>query len=133
MKNNGQESWIINNTKLIYDNSSKFFGDEIILQPQNPEEVKSYNIIIKNLKNYDIGEYQSYLWFCVDGVKFGDKITVKIIIKQNKKEIEEYIQKINEFRENFGLNSEDYSDEQLFEVLKDTNFNMEEAFQLIFT
>ena len=118
---------------MIYDNESFIIGDEIILQPQNPGEEKTYNIIIKNLKNIGIGEYQLFLWFYADGEKFGDKLTVTIIIKQKNEDklekIEENIEKIREFRENFNLTNEEYSDEKILEILTKNNFDMELSFK----
>ena len=63
-------------------------GDEIILQPQKPEEEKTYNIILTNLKEFPIGDYESYLWFYINGEKFGDRLTIRINIKQINEEIE---------------------------------------------
>ena len=121
---------------MIYDNESFIIGDEIILQPQNPGEENTYNIIIKNLRNFGIGEYQLYLWFYANGEKFGDKLNVKIIIIKQKNEdileIEENLEKIKEFRENYDLTNEEYSDEKILEVLKKNNYDMELAFNELF-
>ena len=100
-----------------------------------PEEKRNYKIKFKNLNRYRSGEYESFLWFFANGNPYGNKITLKIIIKEQniqKNEIEQYMDKIKEFRENFALSEEDYSDEKLTEVLKKTNCSYEKAFDLLF-
>ena len=47
-------------------------------------------------------------------------------------EIEFHNKKINEFREEFKLPLENYSDERLFNALKDNNFNFSDAFNSFF-
>ena len=67
LKNNGKESWPINKTKLIFDKNSDIKSEDIILNPQKPDETNSYDIIFKQIENYPVGEYKSYLWFNVNG------------------------------------------------------------------
>ena len=110
----------INKTKLIFDKDSIIKSEDIILNPQKPDETNSYDIIFKQIENYHVGEYKSYLWFNVDGQTFGDKIiiTLKIGKKEQKKEIEENMDEIKEFLELFGLTEGDYSNEKILEHLK---------------
>ena len=77
----------INKTKLIFDKDSIIKSEDIILNPQKPDETNSYDIIFKQIENYHVGEYKSYLWFNVDGKTYGDKIiiTLKIIEKKKNK------------------------------------------------
>ena len=134
MKNNGKDPWPINNTKLIYDTESIMTGDEIILQPQKPEEEEIYDIVLTNLKEFPIGEYESFLWFYVGGEKFGDRLTIRINIKPKNVhilEIEKNIEKINNFRKYYSLSNEKYSDEQLLEALTRSNFDKTKAFQTL--
>ena len=126
LKNNGKNAWP-RGTKLIYDKGSFIIGDEIILEPQNPGEARRYNIIMKNLGKYRAGEYYSYLLFYVNGHNFGEKITLKIVIKKD-----EYLEKVKDFRNNFGVDENDYPDEKLLETLKKYNFNEEKAFDSFF-
>ena len=83
LKNNGKVSWPVNKTKLIFDKDSNIKSEDIILNPQKPDETNSYDIIFKQIENYHVGEYKSYLWFNVNGQTYGDKIiiTLKIIEK----------------------------------------------------
>ena len=126
LKNNGEEPWPINKTKLIYDNESYFKEDNILLKPQKPGEEETYEIILKNLGKLKIQEYQCILSFGV-GLKsikfFGEKIILKINVKEHA---------IGVFREEFGLLEEEYSDEILLKILKDNDFDFYKAFEQLF-
>ena len=50
---------------------------------------------------------------------------------KKKNEIEKYIKNIKEFRNYFTLSEDDYSNQELFDVLKKCNFEYEEAFVLL--
>ena len=58
---------------------------------------------------------------------------IKIKKKDDKKkEIDEFIDKIKEFRDTFNLSEDEYSDEKILEILKENNFNYENAFSSLF-
>ena len=84
LKNNGAKPWPIKRTQLIYERESCFSGDEITLEPQKPGEQKKYDLILDNLRNFQPGEYKSFLSFYVDDNPLGDQLTLKIIIKEKK-------------------------------------------------
>ena len=135
LKNNGNEIWPEGKTMLLFDKSSQIKGDDIILESQNIGKEKNYSVIIKNLEVLEEGEYKSYLWFNVDGKNFADKLLIIIKIKQKEKEdteIDKYIDKINEFRDNFALSKDEYPDGKILELLKQNNFDFEEAFSALF-
>ena len=50
MRNNGKKSWPKGKTKLIPGTYSVLNEKEIILHPQAPGEIKSYDIISRGLK-----------------------------------------------------------------------------------
>ena len=127
LKNNKNITWPKNNTKLVYDySSSNFVQDDLILEPQRSNEVKQYNLIIKELDQYPAGEYNIFLWFEVNGKHFGERIEFKIIIKE--KDNEEF-KKVEDFRVQFNLfNKDEYPDAKLLDLLKKHNFNSELAF-----
>ena len=136
LKNNGKEAWPKGNAKLLFERNSKLIGDEISLEPQKPGEEKKYYALFKNLGNYPAGEYKSFLSFYVDDKIFGDKLSLRINIKKKDKgndEINEYIDKIKEFRETFSLSETDFNNETLLEVLKDNDFDFESSFQSLFS
>ena len=132
LKNNGDMTWP-EGSKLIVDNKSDLRANEIILKPQKPGEQQSYNANFGDLKNIKEGEYKSYLTFeNSEDVFSGEKLTLKIIIKKKKNEIEQNIDKIRDFRDNYALSTEDYSDRKLLEILKKNNFNFDKAFESLF-
>ena len=60
-------------------------------------------------------------------------IKMKIIIK--KKEVNpivENMEKIKQFREVYSLRKEDYSDDNLYNILLSNNFNFQKAFASLF-
>ena len=100
MKNNGNEKWP-KGTKLIFDESSKIKGDDVILEPQNVGEEKKYEIVLKNMKELKEGQYKAILLFNVDGINHGEKLGLVINIKKkdkNEDDIEKNMDKIKEFR-----------------------------------
>ena len=132
LKNNGKESWPINKTKLIFDKDSDIKSEDIILNPQKPDETNTYDIIFKQIENYPVAEYKSYLWFNVDGQNFGDKIIITFKIIEKNNELEENMDKIKEFIENYGLTEGEYSNEKILEHLKQNNFDFEKTFNSLF-
>ena len=134
LRNNGTKIWGAD-SKLIIDPSSFLKTDIISLAPQKPNEERGYKTVIKNLGRYADGEYKVIYLFYTEGKIRGEKITaiVKIKEKDNKKsEVEENMEKINEFRDTFNLSEEEYSNEKIFEILKDNDFNFESAFSSLF-
>ena len=79
LKNNGTLTWN-EDTKLKMVEPSDIKIDDIILKQQNPEEVNTYTISFKKLKNLQAKEYQTCLGFYSEGKNFGDKIVIKINI-----------------------------------------------------
>ena len=99
------------------------------------QKVGKYNIILRGLNNYSHKQYKSYLNVYIDDDEVGDQLILTINIKEkdsNKKEIENNIEKIIEFRNNYNLGIEDYSDEVLFKALKKNNYDYDAAFSSLF-
>ena len=135
MKNDGTKSWPIERTKLIFERESCFDGNEIVLDPLKPGEQKKYDIIINNIYDSQPGEYKPFLRFYVDGNSVGEPITLTVIIKKKSGQnniLNQNKKIIKEFRDNFGLSDKEYSDEKLFEILKENNFNFEKSFESLF-
>jgi hypothetical protein len=135
LKNNGNQTWPEDRTTLQFERESQINGNEIILRPQKPGEEGKYEIILDGLKTFAPNQYKSYLGFFVCNEEFGEEIVLTINIKEkntNKKEMEENMDKVKEFRNLFDLSLEEYSDEKLFEILKQNNFNYEESFSQLF-
>ena len=119
---------------MKFDESSIIKSDDIILEPQNIQEEKKYIINFKNLEKLTKGEYKSFLWFNINGKNYGDKITILINVKKKEEneEMNKYLNKIKEFRDYFNLSEEEYTDEKIFDVLKEHNFEFEESFSSLF-
>ena len=135
LKNNGKETWPEGSTKLIFDEKEDYTGDNILLSPQKPGEEKKYQAIVKGIERNEPGEYKTFLYFNVNNENLGEKLTLSINIREQKSENDELNEKrdtIKEFRDNFGLDELDYSDEKLLEILKQYDFNFEKAFESLF-
>ena len=84
LKNNGSLPWKEGETILSFNRESKRSGDEINLNPQKPDEVKSYDIIFKSLQSSKPGEYPVILEFWIGEDNIGEQINAKIIIEEKK-------------------------------------------------
>ena len=134
LKNNGNKTWA-SDSKIKIDPSSSLKINDIDLKQQKPNEERGYKVVIKNLSKKLIGEYKIFFWFYTNEKIRGDQITAMVKIKEKdneKAEMEENMDKINEFRQTFSLSKDEYSDEKLFEILKDNDFNSENAFSKLF-
>ena len=80
------------------------------------------------------GKYKSFLNFNVNEQNYGEKLTLRIHIKEEKKdnELNDKKKVIDEFRDTFGLSEEEYSDEKILEKLKENDFNFEKTFDALF-
>ena len=135
LKNTGTKTWAPD-SKLIIDRTSDCITNELILAPQKPNEERGYSVTVKELHNYPVGNYNVIFSFWSDGNVHGEKIQALIKIKEKENiesEIAENLDMIKKFRENYKLSEEDYPNEKILEVLKENNFNYEEAFSSIFT
>ena len=128
--NNGNIDWPLE-TKLIFGNNSPIKGNDIKLYPQKPGEKNEYTIIFNNLKSFSQGEYYSILFFYANKKLYGEILKIKIIIKEKEKTKNE-LDKIKKFREEYDLDEKHYTDELLLKVLKENNFNLENAFSSLF-
>ena len=133
IENNGTKDWPENNAKLIFDQKSQIKGEEIILKSQKCNEKNKYEIHFHNLSQNKEGIYESYAYININGW-CGTQIILKIIIKKKKiiSEIEKHLDVINELRNEYNLRPDDYSNEQLFLVLKDNDYDKELAFADLF-
>ena len=134
LKNNGKKTWA-SDSKIINDPSSSLKTNDIDLAQQKPNEERGYKVVIKNLGRKPNGEYKIIFLFYTNKNIIGDKITAMVKIKEKdneKSEMEENMDKILEFRDTFNLTEDEYSNEKIFEILKDNDFNFENAFSSLF-
>ena len=127
LKNNGYKKWPLD-SKLKIVKPSDFNIYDKILNPQNPNQYKTYILKIDNLENYPVGEYKAYLEFYSDGKNYGEKIEIKINIRENneRKKI------IKEFKKEYNLDDKEYSDEKVLEILKNNDFDYIKSFSSMF-
>lgn len=133
LKNKGDHQWPKKETKLIFDKAYQLRGKNIELNPLNSNEEQNCVIKIEGLGKLPEGEYMTGVWFNVNGVNFGNMIKMKIIIKKTEvNPIVENMEKIKQFREEYMLREEDYSDDDLYNILLSNNFNFQNAFASLF-
>ena len=129
LQNINNNIWPDNKTKLSFDFDSQIIPNDIILEPQAHNEIKSYNITIDKLDAFSPGEYKVPFWFNVNDKNMGEKMELKIVIKEKENSD---LKKIQQFRKNYDLCESDYSDAILLELLQENNFNEEEAISVLF-
>ena len=122
IQNNCKDKWP-ENAKLILDkNISQIFTEDIKLNSLAPNEQMTLNISFKNLQNLPSNEYKIYFDFNVNGINFGNKLCIIIIIKKDtEKEI------INKFRNQYNTPNT-YIDDTILYILEETDGEFEEAF-----
>ena len=108
-----------------------------MLKPQKPEEQQKYLIKLEGLNVYSAGNVEGEMNFEINGEKYGDEIDINIKINEKKKGNDDdgddgQLKQIKEFRKEYGLSEEEYSDEMLLGLLRKHNFNFAEAFASIF-
>ena len=119
IKNKGAKQWPENAAKLFFNDSKNLTAWSIFLEPQKPEEQEKYEINMEDLHVYPVGKYEAEMIFQVDGKQYGDEIDLNITIHEKKEKIDDDSQaaKIKSFRDTYGLNSKDYPDEKLLDLM----------------
>ena len=121
LENNCQNKWP-ENTKLIYDKNSQILTGDIILENLEPNEQMEVNIYFKDLKNLSPNSYEVYFDFNVNGINFGEKLCIIIVIE--KENLEEIVKK---FRKEYNTPSS-YTDEAISSILEKKDKNFEDTF-----
>ena len=81
LENNGKFPWPKNKTTLSNDLTKSIIQmKEIVLEPLNPGEITSINVMLNEIDKFKAGEYYCYLEFKVDGKCNGNNIAIKIKI-----------------------------------------------------
>ena len=136
IKNNGAKQWPENGAKLVFNENKNLIARPIFLRPQKPEEQQKYEINMEDLHVYQAGKYEAEMNFEVDGKQYGDEIDLIITIEEKKKIIadnnDNYNDKIQAFRDAFGLDPKEFPDEKILALLKKHNFDFSKAFSALF-
>lgn len=89
LENNRKFPWPKNKTTLSNDLTKSIIQmKEIVLEPLNPGEITSVNVMLNEMDKFKAGEYYCYLDFKVNGKNYGNNIaiTIKITDKDIKSE-----------------------------------------------
>ena len=126
IKNNGNLPWPENGkAKLVVENKNekeiKINDIELDNLKKNQVQALKVNLDIKNIEQ---GTKKIILNFNIDGRNYGKPIILQLDVEENKK--------VKEFRELFNLQKGDYTDQLLYEKLKEADFETEEAFNNLF-
>ena len=133
LKNTGSLAWPLNNTKLIFDSKFEIKGKDIELKSLQVEEEETFIIKICNLGNLKSGRYETGVWFNINGVNYGNMINFEINVEKKEDDnMKKNIKKIEEYRNIFSINKNDYSDKYLFNRLSRNNYNFEATFLQMF-
>ena len=131
LKNTGLLPWPSKAAKLIFDESYQIKGKNIEL---NSLEINKEQVCFLKIVGLGIlpkGEYETGVYLNINGVNIGKIIKIKInvvengIISKNKK-----TELIKQFRDEYNIKDE-YTDEDLYDILENNNFSFENAFMRI--
>jgi len=93
LKNISQQTCMKGNAKLVFKSSNFGNNADIILNTQNPGEIKKYRIVFNNLSGYPEGDYKSILVFNINGQYIGNPIKLNVVIKDSNK-----VKEMNKYR-----------------------------------
>ena len=131
LKNNGLYRWPPN-TKLVFEKKFKIFGKDVILDSLEPKQEKKFIVKIEGLKDLPLGEYEAGAYFNIKDRNYGNMIKMKItVIKREVEPKIKYKKEIDRFRDEYGLKEEEYSDDDLYDILLSNDFNLEKAFMCL--
>ena len=129
LKNNRFSDWPPNQTKLIFDSKSQLKGKSVMLKSLGKNEQQKCIVKINDLEKLKEGEYDAFVSFNVNGVNYGNLLKLKVVIKKKEIDpIEEHKEEIENFRKEFNLDENEFSDKKLYDVLVENNFEPEKAF-----
>ena len=133
LKNNYGMSWNVGTTKLVCDKlRSNIICEDVNLPALSSEQKTEVRCLFHNVDTLEPRNYKCYLNFTVDNKIYGPPIVLSVnIIKQS---VSTGIQlSIDDFRKKFDLSVNDYSDEQLKNVLIKNNMDYNKAFAALFS
>jgi hypothetical protein len=132
LKNNGNQPWVKNVSMLKFDaRISQVKGLDVVLKEQMPGQQKSYEIQFQGLKNCKVGKYIVRYKFTINGNEYGSNLDTYIIVKKRVID-EKNRQKMDLFRNKYGIPSNLIDDNKLIEILEKYNYNFENAYSEIY-
>ena len=132
LRNTGNNPWPQNSTKLIFDKQCQIKGKDVELNSLGKNEEQQCFVKIEGIANLPLGEYETGVYLNINGTNIDKILRIKInIIKREIDPIDQHIETINKFRNEFNINENEYSNEDVFNVLMSNEFNFEKAFLCI--
>ena len=132
LKNDGLYDWPSGQTKLIFEKKFKIKGKNVVLNSIEPGQEQQCIVKIEGLGQLPVGEYETGVYFNINGFNCGNLMKMKInIIKKEGDPKIKYQELINQFRNEYTLSEEEYSDDDLYSILESNSFNLEKAFKCI--
>ena len=132
LKNTGLFPWPPNATKLIFDKNYQIRGKTVNLNSLDKNEEQQCDVTIEGLGQLPVGEYESGVYLNINGINIGKMIKMKVIIKEKENDpIDQYIETIKKFRTEYNLDENEYSNDDLYNILMSNEFDFEKAFMCI--
>ena len=132
LKNTGPNQWPLRRTKLIFDKNYQIKGKNIELKSLQKNEEQQCIVKIEGLSKLPVGEYEAGAYININGVNVGKILKMKVIIKEKGIDpIDQYIETIKRFRNEYNLDEKENSNEDVFNILMSNEFNFEKAFLCI--
>ena len=132
LKNTGPYCWPPNDTKLIFGVNYKIKGKTVQLKSLDVNEEQQCNVKIEGLGKLPVGEYETGVYLNIKRNNIGKIIKIKIIIKEKEDDpIDQYIETIKKFRDEYNLDEKEYSNDDLYNILMSNEFNLEKAFMCL--
>ena len=96
-------------------------------------DTKEINFKFENIVNLPAGTYNGLYIVSSNGKMISESYSISLHVVSSYNEEDENIKtKIAEFRVQYGLTEENYSNDRLKEVLSEANFDFQEAFEKLF-
>jgi hypothetical protein len=127
IRNKDNIDWKEKEIFLKTNQNSQLFIDDYKLLNLKKGDSQKVKLNIPRINEIPDGTYNISLDFCVNNQIYGEpiKFKVKIIPDEN-------LLKVIEFRNNYTLDKNDYSDEKILYLLKRNNFDFDKTFGNLF-
>ena len=99
------------------------------MNPLYKNEKQKCILVIGGLANLPAGEYETGVYLNIKGINKGNIIKIEIIIVEREIDLKQKnIEIIKKFKKEYDLDKNEYSDDDLYEILNYYTFNFERAF-----
>ena len=98
-------------------------------------EEKKYSVFFNNLENLNDGEYKAYVRLRIKDLNVGERLILTIKVKTKEDpyaDMKNHMDEIEQLRNEYGLSEDDFTNERLYDALKDAGFDIEDAFSSLY-